>query len=161
MNSVRVTKYNPKNRDANGYYTLVDEWTSISDVGKSYQGQIFTMEQYLATEEKYIQAVEVLMQKNGVNKLKVVGLENHTHETELNLSDGKTIPRNLVKQLVKMVLREKVWGRLVVKNQFEIHFGYDYYMCFVGESLTDDIIEELQKIDGLYVEEVRSPYLIE
>ncbi|MDN7240646.1 hypothetical protein QWY14_02540 [Planococcus sp. N028] len=159
MNSVRVTKYNPQNRDANGHYTLVDEWTSISDVGKSYQGQIFTMEQYLATEEKYIQTVEVLMQKNGVNKLKVVGLENHSHETELNLSEGKAIPRNLVKQLVKLILREKVWGKLVVKNQFEIHFGYDYYMYFVGESLTDDIIEELRKIDGLYVEEVRSPYL--
>jgi hypothetical protein len=52
MNYVRITKYDPQNRDANGHYTLVDEWTSISDVGKSFQGKILTMEQYLAIEEK-------------------------------------------------------------------------------------------------------------
>ncbi|WP_223643473.1 hypothetical protein [Planococcus sp. 4-30] len=159
MKSIRVTKYNPQNRDANGHYTLVEEWIGMSDVGKSYQGQIFTMEQYLVTEEKYIQAVEVLIQKTEVNNLKLVDLENYSHETALNLSEGKTIPLSLVRELIKMILRGGVWGRLVAKNQFEVHFGYDYYMYFVGESLTDDIIDELRKIDGLYVEDVRSPHL--
>ncbi|ANU13020.1 hypothetical protein [Planococcus halocryophilus] len=158
MKSMRVTKYKPQNRDEKGLYTLVDEWTSISDVGKKYHGQIFTMEQYLATEEKYIQAVEVLMQKAKVNHLKMLDLENHSHDTALNLSEGKTIPITLVRELVKMILREEVWGRLVAKNQFEIHFGYDYYMYFVGESLSEDIIEELSKIDSLYVEDVQSPH---
>lgn len=159
MKSIRVTKYNPKNRDANGHYTLVDEWIGMSDIGKAYQGQIFTREQYLATEEKYIQAVEVLMQKTGVNHLQLLDLENHSHEPALNLCEGKIIRHTLIKELVKMILRGEVWGRLVAKNQFEIHFGYDYYMYFVGESLTDDIIEELKKIDDLYVEDVRSPFL--
>lgn len=159
MKSIRVTKYNPHNRDEKGLYTLVDEWTSISDVGKAYHGQILMMEQYLVTEEKYIRAVELLMQKTGVNQLKLLGLENYSHVTALNLSEGKTIPISLVRELVKMILREQVWGRLVAINQFEIHFGYDYYMYFVGESLTEDIIEELRKIDGLYVEDVRFPYL--
>ncbi|MFD1864202.1 hypothetical protein ACTL32_08765 [Planococcus sp. FY231025] len=161
MNSVRITKYDPQNRDANGHYTLVDEWTSISDVGKSFQGKILTMEQYLAIEGKYIQAVEMLLQKNGSSDIAIVDLENHTDETAMDLSEGKTISHNLVSDLVKLILREKVWGRLVANNQFEIHFGYDYYMYFVGESLTDDIIEELRIINGLYVEEVRSPYLEE
>ncbi|MDN7245661.1 hypothetical protein [Planococcus shenhongbingii] len=159
MKSIRVTKYNPQNKDANGHYTLVEEWIGMSDVGKLYQGQIFTMEQYLVTEEKYIQAVEVLIKKTGVNHLKLVDLENYSHETALNLSEGKTIPISLVRELIKMILRGVVWGRLVAKNQFEVHFGYDYYMYFVGESLMDDIIEELRKIDGLYVEDVQSPYL--
>lgn len=88
-------------------------------------------------------------------------LENHTDETAMDLSEGKTISRNLMSDLVKLILREKVWGRLVANNQFEIHFGYDYYMYFVGESLTIDIIEELRMINGLYAEEVRSPYLEE
>lgn len=161
MNSVRITKYDPRNRDANGHYTLVDEWTSISDVGKSFQGKILTMEQYLAIEEKYIQAVEVLLQKNWSSDIAIVDLENHRDETAMDLSEGKTISRTLISDLVKLILREKVWGRLVANNQFKIHFGYDYYMYFVGESLTDDIIEELRMINGLYVEEVRSPYLEE
>ncbi|PSL40889.1 hypothetical protein B0H99_10321 [Planomicrobium soli] len=159
MKSIRVTKYNPRNRDANGHYTLVEEWTSISDVGDSYEDQVFTIDQYLAAEEKYIKAVEVLLQNTGVTNLKIVSLENHNNETDLNLAEGKTIPRRLVKELVKMILRERVWGKLVAKNQFEVHFGYDYYMYFVGESLTDEIVEELKRIEGLYVENFQSPYL--
>lgn len=159
MKSVRVSKYNPLNRDENGHYTIVEEWTSISDVGESYDGQIFTMEQYLAAEEKYIKAVEMLMKKIGITNLKIVSLENHLNETDLDLAEGKIIPRTLVKELVKMILREKVWGKVVAKNQIEIHFGLDYYMYFVGESLTDEIVEELKRIEGLYVEDVCSPYL--
>ncbi|WKA60313.1 hypothetical protein QWY16_09480 [Planococcus shenhongbingii] len=159
IKSIRVTKYDPKNRDANGHYILVDEWTSISDVGRSYEGQVFTMEQYRTIEEKYIQAVEVLIRKTGTTHLKLLSLENHSNETDLDLAEGKTIPRRLVKEVVRMILQEKVWSKLVAKNQFEIHFGYDYYMYFIGESLTDEVIEEFRKIDGLYVEEVPSPYL--
>lgn len=159
MKSVRVTKYDPRNRDENDYYTLGDEWTSIADVGKLYEGHIFTTEQYLAAEEKYIKAVKVLMQQTGINELKIVDLENHSQVTEMDLSEGKIIPRYLVKELVKMILREKVWGKLVANNQFEIHFGHDYYMYFVGVGLTDEINRELKKIEGLYVEEVPSPYL--
>lgn len=158
MKSIRVTKYNPKNRNASGNYTLVEEWTSISDVGDSYEGQVFTMDQYLATEEKYVKAVEVLMQKTGIINLKIVSLENHSNESDFDLTEGKTIPRKFVKELVKMILREKIWGKLVAKNQFEVHFGYDYYMYFIGESLTEEIIEELKKIEGLYVENMPSPY---
>ncbi|MEK6190268.1 MAG: hypothetical protein N2A99_04670 [Carnobacterium alterfunditum] len=154
MKSIRVTKYNPQNSDEEGLYTLLDEWTSISDVGKMYHGQIFTMEQYLVAEEKYIRAVRLLMQKTSVNQLKLLDLENHSYKTALNLSEGKTIPISLVSELVKMILREEVWERLVAKNQFEIHFGYDYYMYFIGKNLTEYIIEELRKIDGLYVEDV-------
>ncbi len=158
MKSIRVTKYNPQNRDEKGFYTLLDEWTSISDVGKTYQGQTFTMEQYLVAEEKYIRAVGLLMQKTSVNQMKLLDLENHSYKTALNLSEGKTIPISLVSELVKMILREEIWGKLVAKNQFEIHFGYDYYMYFIGKSLTEDIIEELKSIEGLYIEEMPSPY---
>jgi hypothetical protein len=105
--------------------------------------------------------VEVLLQKNGTSDIVIVDLENHRVETAMDLSEGKMISRYVMSDLVKLILREKVWGRLVANNQFEIHFGYDYYMYFVGESLTDDIIEELRLINGLYVEEVRSPYLEE
>ena len=159
MKSIRVTKYDPKNRDAHGNYTLLDEWTSISDVGKSYYGQVFTMEQYLVTEEKYIKAVEVLIQKIEITNLKIISLEKQSNETDLNLAEGKTIPRSLVIEVVKRILREKVWGKLAAKNQIEIHFGYDYYMYFVGESLTDEINKELKSIEGLYVEDVPSPHL--
>lgn len=34
LTAERITKYNPDNRDENGSYKL-DEWTSISDIGKT------------------------------------------------------------------------------------------------------------------------------
>ena len=40
LNQYRVTKYDPANR-VNGEYTK-DEWTSMYDVGRSYNGKVFT-----------------------------------------------------------------------------------------------------------------------
>ncbi len=48
MKEYRVTKYNPNNRDSKGSY-LAEEWTSISDVGKS-----ITKSEYEEIENAYI-----------------------------------------------------------------------------------------------------------
>jgi len=40
-NKYRITKYNPMNRDANGAY-LLNEWTSFSDIGKTFDGKTLT-----------------------------------------------------------------------------------------------------------------------
>jgi hypothetical protein len=41
----RVTKYDPENRDAEGNY-LIDEWTSFSDVGRTFSGKELTEQEY-------------------------------------------------------------------------------------------------------------------
>ncbi len=56
----RITKYNPNFRDENGSYTK-DEWTSLYDVGKKYNDKVFTIEEYLETEEKYINSILKIM----------------------------------------------------------------------------------------------------
>ncbi|WP_156889912.1 hypothetical protein [Planococcus lenghuensis] len=52
-----MTNYNPQNRDASGRYMLLNEWTSVSDVGKTFDGRVFSMAQYVETEEKHIKAL--------------------------------------------------------------------------------------------------------
>ena len=52
VNQYRVTKYDPANR-VNGEYTK-DEWTSMYDVGRSYNGKVFTFEEYLKVEKSYL-----------------------------------------------------------------------------------------------------------
>lgn len=42
MRSWRITKYDPSNRDVNGSYTLVDEWTEVSDIGCAFEGKVLT-----------------------------------------------------------------------------------------------------------------------
>ncbi len=49
----RVTKYDPKNRDHNGWY-VKDEWTDYSDIGKSFEGKRLTFWEYFNVESKYI-----------------------------------------------------------------------------------------------------------
>ena len=56
-----IAKYSPQNYDSNGIY-IVDEWTSRSDVGKYYNGKLFTLEDYLNVENHYIAVVLSLME---------------------------------------------------------------------------------------------------
>ena len=53
MNGWRITKYNPAFRDERGVY-LKDEWTSVSDVGKSFDGVVLTFKEYREIEDNYV-----------------------------------------------------------------------------------------------------------
>ena len=64
MQWYRITKYDPAFRD-NGIYTR-DEWTSISDVGKTYNGVPFSMDEYVKVESNYIACVKSIMRHLGV-----------------------------------------------------------------------------------------------
>lgn len=63
--SYRITKYNPANRNDSGNY-CGDDWTSISDVGKFYNGELFTIEEYLRVENLYVCAVKKYMEYTHV-----------------------------------------------------------------------------------------------
>ena len=69
---LRITKYDPKNRDHNGWY-IRDEWTDYSDIGKSLEGKALTRDEYLQVESAYISSV--LIECLGLESLKAVGLE--------------------------------------------------------------------------------------
>lgn len=53
MKTYRITKYNPKNREKDGVYSK-DEWTSISDIGKSFGDYKLTASDYLKVEDQYL-----------------------------------------------------------------------------------------------------------
>jgi len=58
----------------------------------------------------------------------------------------------------RLVLREILWCKLESTNGFYIHFGYDYYM-YVGSPVSSQRAIDYGKQNGLYVEEMESPYL--
>ena len=41
-----IVKYSPQKYNRNGVYTA-DEWTSRDDIGKYFDGKLFTLEEYL------------------------------------------------------------------------------------------------------------------
>lgn len=164
----RITKYNPKNRDATGSYCK-NEWTSYSDIGTRIDGKDFTYDQYIKTEDAYVTSIILFMKCNNVESLKVINLEKYAdldnsdkhisqamHKTFDHLRDDIEIEINEVNLVARLILREKLWCKLESKNMF-VHFGYDYYMYIGSACLCEQYIKEIQVL-GLFVENDMSPY---
>lgn len=160
----RITKYNPKFRDEKGRYER-DEWTSVTDIGKVISGRVLTEKEYLSTENCYIDALRFLIKENNITSLKISELEIYQGEETIPLkleerefisriTDNMTVNITDAEIVAKSVLRELMWCKLCAeKADFEIEFGYDYYMYVRCNSITpamkDAIIES-----GLYIEQI-------
>ncbi|QNR25594.1 hypothetical protein [Croceimicrobium hydrocarbonivorans] len=75
-----ITKYNPKYRDENGYYTKVD-WIGYAQIDTVYEGNKLSYEDYLEVENSYIEAVFLFL--------------NHQHCSEASLGkiEAMDLPR--------------------------------------------------------------------
>ncbi|MBO0440216.1 hypothetical protein [Candidatus Enterococcus ikei] len=167
-NSWRVTKYNPKYRNSKGVY-LKDEWTSITDIGKEFNGVQLTMDMYLAIENAYTQIVlsamsELKIETLRIKELEKIGFKEHYKNTENeleslynSLKNDLIVSSSQISMLLKLILRETIWCKLVSENLF-IHFGYDYYM-YIGVKSSLPKTNQLIKKSGLYLENIESPYI--
>lgn len=154
MFEFRVTKYDPAHRDRWGAYTR-DEWTSVSDIGRAFGGQVLTEAEYQRVEDAYAAAVAAFLREAEVSSLAIGGLENYGG-VPLPFAEGSPVGRAQVGEVVRRVLREKFWCRLEGAGAF-IHVGYDYYM-YVGVPRACPAAESLVRDLGLFVEPFRSPY---
>ncbi len=170
MFNYRITKYNPKYRDESGIY-LKDEWTSVSDIGTQYKGELFTFEDYKKMEDAYVGTIDLFMNYLRVTHLKVLWLEKplktlspekHCSETMIKLFKKILSDQNLdqseVSDAARLILRETLWCKLESEDKMFVHFADDYYM-YIGsfKAIVDDIKKEIEK-SGLFVEEFESPY---
>lgn len=166
MQTFRVTKYNPLMRTQEGFY-LIDEWTSISDIGKNYNGKKFEIKEYIETEGKYIKVIVdyanfYKLENFVIRNFIKVGLSSNEiiqsfYSKEL-IRQYEVINENMtfsivdLPQIMKLLLREDIYGKIVgLGTRFTIEFDYDYYMYV---SVKKDHIHELQKIvlkNGLYL----------
>jgi len=154
MYQYRVTKYNPKFRSATGSY-MVDDWTSRSDIGKTFGGTLLTEERYLSIEQAYLQAASALLAEANIVQLKVVGLENRGGMSNVP-PEGSLIPSSRVPQVLRSLLREEYWCKLEGSKSF-IHVGYDYYMYVGLPAKCLNAVAAAKNLD-LFVEVFPSPY---
>jgi len=164
----RITKYNPDNRDVNGFCRK-DDWTSVSDIGKKFNGVTLTFEEYLRYENAYIDAVLQVMHGNDIESLSVVALEKNGYfnfkdfpaqESKRfynSLSLSRDLPLHSVAQITRFALREVVWCKLGCEQMY-VHFGYDYYMYIGSEKPLEKELNSLIN-NGLFVENFISPYM--
>lgn len=149
----RVTKYDPSFRNTLGHYTR-PEWTAVSDIGQAFDGKTLTEEEYKRTEDAYAAVAIEFVREAGIQSLTVTSLENH-FGAPISIPEGATIALSEVELIVRRVLREEFWCRLVATNGF-VHIGHDYYM-YVGVSHQCPGAQQLAYERGLFVEPFRSP----
>ncbi len=171
MEYFRITKYNHEKFGTSEY---MNDWTSVSDVGKTFGGKVLTPDVYIETENKYIYLLCEFMKENSVSAFNICGLEKCDIEENLDRINSRDIyvpkgTKELISSisktqkiegvenisiLARLILREVLWCKLEHPSMF-VHFGYDYYM-YVG---CNKKIGENRYIEGMYIEPFRSPYL--
>lgn len=152
MNCFRISKYNPIYRKQGSY--MKDEWTSISDIGKLFNGKIFTSEEYKAIESSYISCIHTIILEANIKKCTIKNFENYS---ETAWENNQIIYGNQIVLFIIDCLRENCWGKLQGSN-FYIHFGYDYYV-YIGTLLDLGQIISITSKNGLFCENMVSPYI--
>lgn len=165
MKQYRITKYNPMYRDIEGIYSI-DEWTSISDIGKLYGSREFSLPEYLKVESKYIEAIALFMKCNDLNSFVISEVEKYSDEMEQNSANMESIYHNIkegdllniaeIPNICRLLLREYMWGKFAAPTMF-VHFGQDYYMYIGVTKECENVIDRIIEM-GLFVEEFESPY---
>ena len=164
----RITKYDPRKRNSQGWF-LENTWISYGDIGQSYQGKVFTYDEYIRVENLYVNAIMQFMSCLNISYLQVKILEkNNRINTDTSVDkvevafvnamrEGDLLSLEQVVMVSKLILRGYFWCELISKYKMFVDFGYDYYM-YIGSKL--ECKEALQKIreSGLYVEAFESPY---
>jgi hypothetical protein len=154
MLSFRVTKYDPALRDVTGGY-LRDEWTAYSDVGRVFNGEVLSRENYLEVEDAYVDVALSMLRKASIAALRVDGLERRGTES-IALVEGQVLVIDEIGLVVRSMLREELWCRLEGADSF-VHVGYDYYM-YVAVPVLDNVLISEAARHGIFVEPYESPY---
>lgn len=167
MAGFRVTKYDPRIRTPDGSYPLA-EWTSVGDVGKTYDGRVVDVGDYMRVEDAYVAAAKRFLAASDVRQLRVVALErvgfglgepvlasSEAIAAYERVFEGKEVAAEDFEWVVRLALREVLWCRLEGERGFYVHFGYDYYM-YVGWDEARPRVPEMP--DGVFVEIYASPY---
>lgn len=165
-----IVKYDPIYYNKNGIYTI-DEWTSRSDVGKCYNGKIFSIADYLKVEQQYIDAALSIMdaakctymtihyleadKKYIIDRIKSSKFYDIDFPLLLSLpliAGGKKIHHTKIDNVIRLALREYLYVVLCNnKHKLQIEFGYDYYMK-IKSSLSKTILQEKVSKTGLFLD---------
>lgn len=167
MDWYRICKYDPAFRDERGFYQR-DEWTSISDIGRSFGGVVLDVQTYLAMENAYVGALREFMADAGVSSLRVVslkpavdldalrryGLPDAEELTRLasELREDSELSGVTLDQVCRLSLREVLWCRLEWPGRFVARASDDYYLHIGTTAPSERAIAKTLE-SGLFVHE--------
>ena len=127
-------------------------WNSFFDIGT-----LTSENEYLYIESLYIDLLLEIAREIDVAFFVIAEFENYD---SFPLKDGQNISLEKLPFVVKSILRDKCWCKLI-NDSMEIHFGYDYIMYVVINKVNVNIKPILNEYTGmLVIDERMSPYLV-
>ncbi|KAA1179740.1 hypothetical protein [Photorhabdus heterorhabditis] len=146
--SYRIIKYTNINENGD-VFSRPDEWTSFFDIGQKVEKS-----EYERIENQYVDYVINLCNCLRINCIIINGLD--IFADEISYSEGQSIYINQLGDVIKSILREDIWCKLI-SDKCEFHFGYDFYMYFVSKIDPHECIAKIAT--ELTVQKYKSPYL--
>ena len=151
----RVTKYDPALRDETGAYTG-DDWSTFGEIGETFRGVRLTLSMYLDVEAQHLVVLASFLEESQTVSLTAEGVENGG---SFRVAEGAELSAVDAVEAARQMLRDEGWCRLVDRDRFYIHVGWDYYV-YVGSEVPCERSVELAERRGLFVDrDFPSPYL--
>ena len=135
-------------------------WTSVADIGRTFNGVVFTPDDYLRVETNYVAALTAFVEEAGSPALQVVGLEPGEELTGRSsvlpflprhgLCEGGMVTLKDLEGPVRLILREEVWCDLR-SPRVQLSFGWDFYSYVSSEDPSVDAIRRAEAL-GLFAE---------
>ena len=147
----QVSKYDPIFRNAEGAYQK-DEWTDFSDIGKTFEGKVFTEEEYYQTEDRYVAFALEALKQAGDECVRVRLLENHGNLPNVPKNGDTLSPKEFAAEL-RRCLRCEYWCVFEGEN-LSIDIGYDYYMHISGIDFDSPETAKLLEKYNLFAREI-------
>lgn len=156
---MRISKYNPRYRKKGKY--LRDEWTAVSDIGRTFADGRLTFKTYLDWEDRYIDVILYACKEVHLTHLTVEGLEiDDVHDYPnffQSLKNGQVLNLDEIALISRYILREMLWAKLISED-LQISFGYDYYFYLNSKRELKETEQYLLK-KGLFSENKKFPHL--
>jgi hypothetical protein len=157
--ALRVTKYDPAFRAGGRGAFTGDDWTSVSDVGESFNGEVLTLDTYLAVEAQHLQVVAAFLDEARVDHAVVRAAE--AHDARWWPVEGERLSPLETVDVVREMLRERGFCRLEGERGVYVHVGYDYHLYLGGDVPSEQTLRTASRV-GLFADEAfTSPYHVD
>jgi len=170
MYKYRISKYDPLFRAANGRY-LKEDWISISDIGKTFDGKQLTIESYKAIEDGYVNAIYLIIGYMNIPFLSIKNLSKNSSIDVLqdlirkypelynekildiyhNSKELDNLKKGVLDSYCRLLLRENIWSEVFYQEKFKVFIKYDYLMGIHSNQSLEKIIPDIEKL-GLFIE---------
>lgn len=142
MKRYSITKYHKNKCDSE------EEWTSVSDIGKEYNGNVLNIDEYMKVEDSYVKAVLEILRYMKIHSVRIKNVSRWRNLAEevkedptqkelysdliLNVYESvendQEIEIETLDALIRLQLREDLGGLIYVPYRLKLFIGYDYMM---------------------------------